>query len=110
MGLLGLIFFYIGISMGWLYVSVFCSSPRGFDSFSPVDVHGGYLGKCSRADRAGNHVEEGKQVGVHRGCYRRVYCGYRRLVSDHSNPQRQCYQCYGELRCPTGDSSAETRS
>ena len=35
MGLLGLIFFYIGISMGWLYVSIFRSPLRSLVHFHP---------------------------------------------------------------------------
>ena len=46
MGLLGLIFFYIGISMGWLYVSIFCSSPRSLVNFHSQTFMGVILGSA----------------------------------------------------------------
>jgi len=47
MGLLGVIFFYIGISMGWLYVSIFlCSSPGGLVHFHTQTFMGVFLGSA----------------------------------------------------------------
>ena len=65
-------------------------------SFPSVDVHGCHLGKRCRADCTGNHMEEGEQVGMHRGCCFRVCCRYHRLVGDHCHPQRRCHQRHGE--------------
>lgn len=99
MGLLGLIFFYIGISMGWLYVSIFfwfISEVIG--SFPLPDIHGSHLGKCSRSDCIGNHMEEGQQMGMYRRIHCRVYRWYRRMAGDNRYPQPQRYQCHGELR------------
>jgi Na+/proline symporter len=47
MGLLGLIFFYIGISMGWLYVSIFfCFISEGIVHFLPQTFMGVILGSA----------------------------------------------------------------
>lgn len=65
-GLAGLIFFYIGVSMGWLYVSLL---KRRFsahiDDNHITDFHGRHTWISRRADCSMYYLEQGQQMGMY---------------------------------------------
>jgi hypothetical protein len=65
MALAGIIFYFIGVSMGWLYVRASLHPRFRHLPMSSV-IHGSHPGLCSRPYRPVRHVEQGKQVGLHR--------------------------------------------
>ena len=83
MGFLGLIFFYIGISMGWLYVRWdFPPSLRIAPSHRApsTGIHGGRARLGGRADRDVHHLEQGEQVGLYRRRRRGLLRGRDRVA------------------------------
>lgn len=88
MGVAGTIFFYIGVSMGWLYVSpsrLSFSLPGVLTRSFVLDLHGRHPWICRGPHCAVHYVEESKQVGLHRWCRRRLLCGCH------------CVACYHQL-------------
>ena len=59
MGLLGIIFFYIGISLGWLYVRMLSPTRRTISCLS-LGIHGCRSRLGSRPDRDVYHLEQGQ--------------------------------------------------
>jgi hypothetical protein len=95
MGLAGLIFFYIGVSMGWLYVCFlsfldWCHLSRKDIDFHGCDIRLGCCADCAVCD-----VVESKQVGLRGGFYRGICCGYHRLARHNQCAEWWSYQCDG---------------
>lgn len=69
-GLAGLIFFYIGVSMGWLYVRQLEKLMKAQRAliYSYIDLHGRDPWLSRRPDRTLHNMEQGQQMGMH---YRR---------------------------------------
>ncbi len=73
MGLAGLIFFYIGVSMGWLY-----------------EFMGVVLGSAVVPIAVVCDLEQGQQVGLHpRFCFW-IFCGNYCMAGNNKCSQRQC--------------------
>jgi Na+/proline symporter len=100
--LAGLIFFYINVSMGWLYVRFSSLSHfvqaliEGF--YKILDVYGCYPWIGCLSDSARDHLEEGEQVGLYRRLHRWLHRRCRRLAR-HDRTAQSRHQRRHQRRC-----------
>ena len=98
MGLLGLIFFYIGISMGWLYVRILHDdlALRLKLITHLIGIHGRRSRVRGRANRTMRVLEEGEQMGLYHWRDRWLLCWPCGVACNHIGTKREYFGRHGK--------------
>jgi len=93
MALAGLIFFYIGISMGWLYVRTPSALEPcySYTHAQLTDFYGSHPRIWCRSNRTVYNLEQSKQVGMYRRICNWIWLWTYRLAGYDQCVEWECY-------------------